>query len=60
MNFLLFTKEENCSTTGENLTNLGRGIQLNFNSKLDLENSLTLETQYSLHPSGLVNTELLK
>jgi hypothetical protein len=36
----LFTKEENCSTKGENLTNFGRGILLNFNTKKDLEKSL--------------------
>jgi hypothetical protein len=35
-----FTKEEDCSTKGENLTNFGRGILSNFDSKLDLEKYL--------------------
>jgi hypothetical protein len=39
MNFW-FTKEEDCSTKGENFTNFGRGTLLNFDSKLDLEKSL--------------------
>jgi hypothetical protein len=34
------TKDENCSTKCENLTDFGRGILSNFDSKLDLEKSL--------------------